>query len=322
MIALVLNEVDTPLTCQSVEDAKAGPDQVVVSLMASALNHRDLFITQGLYAGIRLPVIPGSDGAGWLGDRRVIIYPALEWGHSPDFQGKDFRVLGMPDNGTFAERIAVPESSVYDVPAHLNWEQAAALPLAGLTAWRTLFSRCKLRPGEKILITGIGGGVALMALQLAVAAGATVYVTSGSNDKIDRAMKLGATGGENYRDGGWDKRLKQASGGFDVVIDSAGGNGFALLPGVCNPGARIGFYGGTMGKVDGLALQPVFWKQISLLGSTMGSPDEFEEMLRFTAQHGIVPVVDEIFSLEEGNSAMEKMKNGNQFGKLVLRNSA
>lgn len=322
MIALVLNEVDTPLTCQSVEDAKAGPDQVVVSLMASALNHRDLFITQGLYAGIRLPVIPGSDGAGWLGDRRVIIYPALEWGHSPDFQGKDFRVLGMPDNGTFAERIAVPESSVYDVPAHLNWEQAAALPLAGLTAWRTLFSRCKLRPGEKILITGIGGGVALMALQLAVAAGAAVYVTSGSNDKIDRAMKLGATGGENYRDGGWDKRLKQASGGFDVVIDSAGGNGFALLPGVCNPGARIGFYGGTMGKVDGLALQPVFWKQISLLGSTMGSPDEFEEMLRFTAQHGIVPVVDEIFSLEEGNSAMEKMKNGNQFGKLVLRNSA
>lgn len=322
MIALVLNEVDTPLTCQSVEDAKAGPDQVVVSLMASALNHRDLFITQGLYAGIRLPVIPGSDGAGWLGDRRVIIYPALEWGHSPDFQGKDFRVLGMPDNGTFAERIAVPESSVYDVPAHLNWEQAAALPLAGLTAWRTLFSRCKLRPGEKILITGIGGGVALMALQLAVAAGATVYVTSGSNDKIDRALKLGAAGGENYREDGWDKRLKQASGGFDVVIDSAGGDGFALLPGVCNPGARIGFYGGTMGKVDGLALQPVFWKQISLLGSTMGSPDEFEEMLRFTAQHGIVPVVDEIFSLEEGNSAMEKMKNGNQFGKLVLRNSA
>lgn len=322
MKALVLNEINTPLTCQSVEDPRAGSGQAVVSIMASALNHRDLFITRGLYAGIRLPVIPGSDGAGWLGERRVVIYPALQWGHSPDFQGKDFRVLGMPDNGTFAERIAVPESSVFDVPAHLNWEQAAALPLAGLTAWRTLFSRCKMRPGEKVLITGIGGGVALMALQLAVAAGATVYVTSGSNDKIDRALELGAAGGENYREDGWDKRLKQASGGFDVVIDSAGGDGFAQLPGVCNPGARIGFYGGTLGKVNGLALQPVFWKQISLLGSTMGSPEEFEEMLRFTAQHGIVPVVDEVFSLEEGNSAMEKMKNGNQFGKLVLRNSA
>jgi NADPH:quinone reductase-like Zn-dependent oxidoreductase len=322
MKALVLNEINTPLTCQSVEDPRAGSGQAVVSMMASALNHRDIFITRGLYAGIRLPVIPGSDGAGWLGDRRVVIYPALEWGHSPDFQGKDFRVLGMPDNGTFAERIAVPESSVYDVPAHLNWEQAAALPLAGLTAWRTLFSRCKLQTGEKVLITGIGGGVALMALQLAVAAGATVYVTSGSNDKIDKALKLGAAGGENYREDGWDKRLKQPSGGFDVVIDSAGGDGFAMLPGICNPGARIGFYGGTLGKVNGLALQPVFWKQISLLGSTMGSPEEFEDMLRFTAQHGIVPVVDEVFSLEEGNSAMEKMKNGNQFGKLVLRNSA
>jgi D-arabinose 1-dehydrogenase-like Zn-dependent alcohol dehydrogenase len=106
-----------------------------------------------------------------------------------------------------------------------------------------------------------------------------------------------------------------------VVIDAAGGDGFALLPGMCNPGARIGFYGGTLGRVNGLALQPLFWKQISLLGSTMGSPKEFDDMLRFVATHRIIPVVDEVFDLEEGNSAMEKMKNGNQFGKLVLRNS-
>lgn len=321
MKALVLNAVNQPLSFQSAEEAAAGHGQVIVSLMASALNHRDLFITQGLYAGIRLPVILGSDGAGLLGNRRVVIYPALEWGDSPDFQGKDFRVLGMPDNGTFAERIAVPESSVCDMPAHLNWEQAAALPLAGLTAWRTLFSRCKLKAGEKVLITGIGGGVALMALQLATAAGATVFVTSGSDEKIEKAVLLGAAGGENYREEGWDKRLKQKSGGFDVVIDSAGGDGFALLPGICNPGARIGFYGGTLGKVNGLSLQPVFWKQISLLGSTMGSPQEFDEMLRFVGTHKIIPVVDEVFALEEGNSAMEKMKYGNQFGKLVLRNS-
>ncbi|MEN9415476.1 MAG: hypothetical protein RLZ62_1780 [Bacteroidota bacterium] len=321
MDALVLNAVNEPLSFQSLADLKAEPGHVVVSLMASALNHRDLFIIRGLYAGIKLPVIPGSDGAGLLGGRRVVIYPALEWGDSPDFQGKDFRVLGMPDNGTFAQYIAVPQSSVYDMPAHLTWEQAAALPLAGLTAWRTLFSRCKLQRGEKVLITGIGGGVALTALQLAVAAGATVYVTSGSNDKINKAVELGAAGGENYGEDGWDKRLKQNSGGFDVVIDSAGGNGFSLLPGMCNPGARIGFYGGTLGKVNGLSLQPVFWKQISLLGSTMGSQEEFGEMLRFVEAHRIVPVVDEVFRLEDGNEAMEKMRNGNQFGKLVLRNA-
>ncbi len=321
MKALVLNAVNQPFSFRSVAEDVAGPAHVAVSLMASALNHRDLFISQGLYAGIRLPVIPGSDGAGLLGERRVVIYPALEWGDSPDFQGKDFRVLGMPDNGTFAGRIVVPESSVFDMPAHLTWEQAAALPLAGLTAWRTLFSRCRLKSGERVLITGIGGGVALMALQLATAAGATVFVTSGSNEKIEKALLLGAAGGECYREDGWDKRLKQKYGGFDVVIDAAGGDGFALLPGMCNPGARIGFYGGTLGRVNGLALQPLFWKQISLLGSTMGSPKEFDDMLRFVATHRIIPVVDEVFDLEEGNSAMEKMKNGNQFGKLVLRNS-
>ncbi len=321
MNALVLKAVNEPLFFQSTEEVEPGPGQVVVSLMASALNHRDLFIMQGLYAGIKLPVIPGSDGAGFFGNRRVVIYPALDWGDSPDFQGRDFRVLGMPDNGTFAERILVPESSVFDMPAHLNWEQAAALPLAGLTAWRVLFTRCKLKSGEKVLITGIGGGVALMALQLATAAGATVFVTSGSDEKIDKAVALGATDGENYKADGWDKRLKQKSGGFDVVIDSAGGDGFSLLPGICNPGARIGFYGGTLGKVNGLSLQPVFWKQISLLGSTMGSPREFEEMLLFVAAHGIIPVVDEVFSLKAGNSALEKMNSGNQFGKLVLRNT-
>lgn len=320
MKALILNAVNEPLSFQSVEEVNA-TGHVVISMMASALNHRDLFITQGLYAGIRLPVIPGSDGAGLLGNRRVVIYPALEWGDSPDYQGKDFRVLGMPDNGTFAERIAVPATSVYDMPAHLSWEQAAALPLAGLTAWRTLFSRCKLKHGEKVLITGIGGGVALMALQLATAAGATVYVTSGSNDKIEKAVALGAADGENYREDGWDKRLKQKSGGFDVVIDAAGGDGFSLLPAICNPGARIGFYGGTVGKVNGFALQPVFWKQISLLGSTMGSPQEFADMLHFVETHRILPVVDEVFSLKEGNVALGKMSQGSQFGKLVLRNN-
>lgn len=293
-------------------------NEVVVDIRAAALNHRDLFITQGLYAGIKTPCILGSDGAGEWRGKRVVLYPALDWGENPNFQGKSFRVLGMPEDGTFAEQIAIPRKNIFPMPEHLDWHQAAALPLAGLTAWRTLFSRCKLKKGERVLITGIGGGVALMALQLAVAAGAEVFVSSGSDDKIGRAQQLGAKGGSNYREEGWDKRLKQESGGFDVIVDSAGGDGFALFPGLCNPGARIGFYGGTLGKVNGLSLQPIFWKQIGLLGSTMGSPREFKSMLAFVQQHKIVPVVDSVFSLSEGVKAFERMELGGQFGKVVL----
>ncbi len=292
--------------------------EVTVEIKAAALNHRDLFITQGQYAGIQTPCILGSDGAGVWNGNPVILYPALAWGDHPNFQGRTFRVLGMPENGTFAERICIPQANVFPMPDHLSWEQAAALPLAGLTAWRTLFTRCQLKKGEKVLITGIGGGVALTALQLALAAGAEVFVTSSASDKIDRAIALGAKGGANYREVGWEKSLKLAAGGFDVIIDSAAGDGFALLPGLCNPGARIGLYGGTLGKVNGLSMQIVFWKQISILGSTMGSPEEFKAMLNFVQNHQIVPVVDSVFPLKDGAKAFEKLDLGGQFGKIVL----
>lgn len=296
-----------------------GKGEAIVSLRAAALNHRDVFITKGLYAGIKFPCIFGSDGAGEWKSQRVVLYPALEWGADPRFQGKNFRILGMPDNGTFAEQISVPKANIFPMPEHLSWAEGAALPLAGLTAWRTLFSRCQLKQGEKVLITGIGGGVALMVLQFAIAAGAQVFVTSSSSEKIEKAVRLGATGGVNYRDEGWDKRLKQEAGGFDIIIDSAAGDGFAAFPGLCNPGARIGVYGGSLGKINGLSMQPVFWKQISILGSTMGSPREFKAMLAFVAKHSIVPVVDSVFPLSEGNAALVKMDSGTQFGKIVLQ---
>ncbi|MCB9306230.1 MAG: zinc-binding dehydrogenase [Lewinellaceae bacterium] len=295
------------------------PGQKLVQLHAAALNHRDVYMTQGLYSRIRVPCILGSDGAGMCDERRVLLYPALEWGEQTAAQGKDFRVLGMPDDGTFAEHICMPSSYVFPMPDHLNWEQAAALPLAGLTAWRVLFSRCRLKSGEKVLISGIGGGVALTAMQLAIAAGAEVFVTSGSEEKIEKAIALGAGAGANYRNEGWDKQLKQDAGGFDVIVDSAAGDGFSLFPALCNPGARIGVYGGSLGKVNGLSMQPVFWKQISILGSTMGSPEEFDAMLRFVGAHRIVPVVDTVFPLEEGAAAFERMDRGDQFGKIVLK---
>lgn len=319
MKALVFNVLHQPLVYGEVPDPTPAKGEAVVALRAAALNHRDLFITQGLYARIRFPCIFGSDGAGEWRGKRVVLYPALHWGDNPNFQGNDFRILGMPDDGTFAEQIRIPRANIFPMPEHLSWEQAAALPLAGLTAWRTLFTRSQLKKGEKVLITGIGGGVALTVLQLAVAAGAEVFVTSSSAEKIGKAIKLGAKNGANYREEGWDKRLKQETGGFDVIIDSAAGDGFAAFPALCNPGARIGVYGGSLGKINGLSMQPVFWKQISILGSTMGSPREFRAMLTFVAQHKIVPVVDSVFPLPEGNIAFEKMEKGEQFGRIVLR---
>jgi zinc-binding alcohol dehydrogenase/oxidoreductase len=316
--SLIVNQLKSPPEWVDMPNPVPAHGEVTVEIRAAALNHRDLFITQGQYAGIQTPCILGSDGSGEWNGKPVILYPALAWGDSPDFQGKSFRVLGMPENGTFAEQICIPKENIFPMPDHLSWEEAAALPLAGLTAWRTLFSRCQLKKGEKVLITGIGGGVALTALQLALAAGAEVYVTSSTSEKIDRAIALGAKGGANYRETGWEKNLKLTAGGFDVIIDSAAGDGFALLPGLCNPGARIGLYGGTLGKVNGLSMQIVFWKQISILGSTMGSPDEFEAMLSFVQKHRIVPIVDSVFPLKDGARAFEKLNLGGQFGKVVL----
>ncbi|MFN4253766.1 MAG: zinc-binding dehydrogenase [Saprospiraceae bacterium] len=319
MKALVLNGLHQPLDFQEVEAPKPARGEAVVALRAAALNHRDVFITKGQYAGIRFPTILGSDGAGEFRGKPVVIDPSFDWGSDPRAQGKNFHILGMPVNGTFAEQVKVPRSHIHTAPAHLDFEQAASLPVAGVTAYRALFTRCQLKKGERVLITGIGGGVALFVLQMAVAAGAEVFVTSGSDAKIERAMRLGAKSGVNYRLPDWDKTLKKdIGGGFDVVIDSAGGDGFAALIGLCNPGARVGIYGGTLGKISGLSPQIVFWKQISILGSTMGTAQDFRKMLAFVGKHQIVPVVDSVFALTDGNQALTKMDAGEQFGKIVL----
>ncbi len=319
MKALVLNALHQGLDYQEMPAPHAGKQDGLVHLRAAALNHRDLFITQGLYAGIKFPTILGSDGAGEYRGKAVVIDPSLDWGGDPKAQGRGFRVLGLPDDGTFAAQIAIPRSNIHPKPQHLDWEQAAALPLAGVTAWRVLFTRCQIKAGERVLITGIGGGVALMVLQLAIAAGAEVFVSSGSDEKIAKAVSLGAKGGANYRLPDWDKTLKKDAGGFDVVIDSAGGDGFGALLGLCNPGARIGVYGGTQGKINGLSPQPLFWKQVSILGSTMGTRLDFRRMLAFVSKHEIVPVIDSVFALSDGNEALKKMDQGDQFGKIVLR---
>ncbi|MCC6458886.1 MAG: zinc-binding dehydrogenase [Saprospiraceae bacterium] len=319
MKALVLHTLHQDLDFTDIPTPVPRAGEVLVRLRAAALNRRDWWITQGQYSKIQLPVILGSDGVGEYRGKAVLINPALDWGSDPRAQGKEFRVLGLPDDGTFAEFIRIPRANLAPKPEHLNWEQAAALPLAGLTAYRTLFSRCRLQAGEQVLITGVGGGVALMAMQFALAAGAKVWVSSGDPLKLEKAVALGAQGGANYREADWDKSLKAESGGFDVVIDSAGGDGFAPLLNLCKPGARIGVYGGSLGKINGLSPQILFWKQISILGSTMGTPAEFRRMLAFVTRHRIVPVVDSVFALADGNAALARIAGGEQLGKIVLQ---
>jgi len=320
MKALVLTEPGTLeyKDQDSVQSLESG--SVKIELKAAALNHRDVWIKKGRYPGIKYPMILGSDGAGIdvQSSNEVIINPGLNWGDNPNYQSNQFEVLGLPSFGTFAQEVIVPASSILPKPEHLSWTQAGALPLGGVTAWRALMTKGKAKKGDKILISGIGGGVALFAFQYAVAIGAEVFVTSGSQQKIDRAIEMGAVGGVNYKDEDWEAQLKELSKGIDLVIDSAGGTGTAAFVRLANPGGRIVMYGGTLGNMKDINPQKLFWKQISIMGSTMGSPKEFEQMVEFVCEHNLVPVVDEVFTLAEGNKAIQKMEAGTQFGKLVL----
>ncbi|MDO7854317.1 zinc-binding dehydrogenase [Hymenobacter convexus] len=333
MHALQLDAINQPATVRDVPTPTPGPGEILVQLHAAALNHRDVWIQKGQYGGIKLPCTLGADGAGEVAAHgagvpaeapavgaRVLIYPGLRWGHNPKAQAKEFVVLGMPDPGTFAEYITLPAEYIRPLPAHLSFEQGAALPLGGLTAYRAAFTRAQVQAGERVLVTGIGGGVALLAAQFCAARGAEVWVTSSSDEKIARAQELGAKGGINYNAENWVKTLVQQAGGpFDVIIDSAAGAAFNSLLDAAAPGGRIVFYGGTLGNIPDLPPAKVFWKQLSILGSTMGSPQDFDAMLALVTEKQLVPVVDEVFPLAAGEAALRRMDAGAQFGKIVLK---
>ena len=306
---------------------------MLVNIKAAAFNHRDLWIQKGQYAGLRFPIILGSDGSGvvaeigpgvqadWLG-KDVIINPGMNWGEDPSFHGRDFKILGLPDNGTFADYVNVPAEYLYEKPAYLSFEEAASIPLAGLTAYRALFTRGQITKGSRVLITGIGGGVALMVLKMALAIGAEVYVTSGSDEKIEKAVALGAKLGVNYKISSWYKLFQSAVEGFDVIIDSAAGDDFKQLIELANPGGRIVFYGGTQGPISTLNPQKIFWKHLSILGTTMGTQQEFAAMINLFEQYSIKPVIDEVFDIQNAEQALRKMDDAAQFGKIVLRHVA
>lgn len=324
MKAIRLHEIGGPknLVVDEVPQPVPQAGETLVRVHAGALNHREVFITQGLYPNITLPCILGADGAGEADGKAVVIDPTIGWGDDERVWSLDARILGVPRDGTFAQYVCVPAENVYEKPEHLSFEEAAALPLAGVTAFRATFTRGELRSGETLLVTGIGGGVQTFVLLYAKAAGARVIVTSGSDEKLERAKALGADIAVNYKtDGDWHKTVRKAAGTVDLVVDSAGGDTFAKCTTIVRPGGRIVTYGGTTGDSK-IRMFPVFWNQLDIRGSSMGSPADFRAMLEFVSRHKIKPVIDRVFDMNEVVAAAERMNEAGQFGKIVLNMSS
>jgi zinc-binding alcohol dehydrogenase/oxidoreductase len=303
--------------------------EALIRLQAAALNHRDEWMRQGKYPNLTDGTILGSDGCGtveavgstedahWIG-RSVVINPNINWGHNERAQAADYHILGMPTNGTLAQYIAVPIHRLAHQPDHLDAFQAAALPLAGLTAWRALFYHGQLQAGQRVMITGAGGGVSQIAILFALAKGAIVSITSGDEAKLQQWKQSGVHHAYNYKHQDWVKQAEKNEPGYDLVVDSTGGNQINSLIRLTAAGGKIVFYGATTGVPEKIDLHRMFWKQISLQGSTMGSDSEFEQMIQFVSKHKITPLVDSVRPLSNALAAFDKMRQANQLGKLVI----
>lgn len=306
-----------------VSDLEASPGWTVVELRAAALNWHDVLVRQGRY-GSPLPHTPGADGAGidLATGEEVVVLPSLWWGCDESAPGPRWEILGDHRPGTYAERVAVPVECVAPRPVGLSWAEAAALPLVGLTTYRALFTRARLKPGESLLVLGAGGGVATMAVSLASAIGAEVFVTSSSDQKLAAARNLGARGGIRYDGANVDSWPEAAGdliggGGFDVVLDSVGTWPEALR--ALRPGGRLVVLGASRAEQTHLDVRSFYFGQYDLLGTTMGSPADFAGLLRLMDEHRVPPpVIDRTFRLDDVADAHVHLESGAGFGKIVL----
>jgi NADPH:quinone reductase-like Zn-dependent oxidoreductase len=278
-----------------------------------------VLVARGTYP-FPLPLIPGSDGAGVRRDtgQEVVVYSALGWASGASFPGDEFEILGGPRDGTYAELVALPLANVYPKPARFSAEEAAAFPLAALTAYRALFTRAHVQPRETVLVLGAGSGVSTFAVQLAVQAAARVLVTSSSDEKIERARALGADGGVNYvTTPDWPAAVRDL-GGADVVLDSVGSTWQQSLECLRGRGGRVVVFGGTGGTEVQLSVRPFYFGQQALLGTMMGSPDDFAGLLRMIEWGAWQPVVDATYPLAEAEAALARLEGPHHFGKIVL----
>ena len=322
----------------SFERPEPQPGEVLVRIRAASINRVDLYMRRS-GAGIThtLPQIMGVDGAGEVVDvhdarsplhpgQRVVIYPALSCGSCRYCRAGDqslclhVRYTGEHRHGTMAEYVSVPASNVFPIPDSMDFHAAACLPVAYLTAWRMLFGKAQLQPGETVVIVGVGGGVAIAALQLATMIGARTIVTSRHATKLQRAAALGATAGIDSQIEDVPRRVLALTDGYgaEVVIDSVGGPSWNDSLKMAGRGGRIVTCGATAGSQPGADLQRVFIRQLQIFGSTLGSQEEFSRLLSAVTQGKLWPVIDRVYPLSEAIAALDYLESGEQFGKVVI----
>ena len=315
MKAIRIHEDGGPevLRYEDVDDPVPADDQVLVELRAASMNHLDVWIRKGL-PSVPKPRILGADGAGVIAgtDERVVINPGI-------IENGTTHIIGETRDGTHAELIAVPRDYVHPIPGDLSFEEAAAFPLVFETAYRMLVTRARVQEGEWVLIWGIGGGVATAALAIANALGAKTVVTSSSDAKLEQARGLGADAVVNHDSGDVVALVKETTGGgAHVVVDDVGDATWKRTLDAARPEGRVVVCGATTGPNPPAALHRIWWKQLSILGSTMGTPDDFQGVYDLIAAGRIRPVVDSVFPLADARAAHERLEAGEQLGKIVL----
>ena len=324
------------------EPTLGGPNDAIVKLKAAALNHIDIWVRRGLTGiEIALPHILGGDGAGVVakvGDRvrniktgdAVCLYPPSGCGRCEfcitdrEYMCVELRVLGEREDGTYAEYARVPARNCFPIPPDLSFEQAAAFPLVYITVWRMLVTNAQLKPGEHVLILGIGGGVATAALQMAAHIGTHIIVTSSSDEKLEKAKTLGSEHGINYKNADFAKEVRRLTGkrGVDVVVDCVGGDGWIKSLASLAKGGRLVTCGATAGANPPTDIRRIFWNNLKIFGSTLGDRAEFQEVLNFMEASRTKPVVDQVFPLRDAAAAQKRLEEGKQFGKILLRMDA
>jgi NADPH:quinone reductase-like Zn-dependent oxidoreductase len=327
------------LRVEDVPEPIFADDEVVLKVHSAGLNHLDIWVRKGR-GGLKVPKphILGSDAAGvvvaaganvkgvTVGEE-VILNPGLSCGsceycnRGEQSECISFGIVGMARQGTFAEQVAVPSRNVFPKPSHMNFDEAGAFVLSYLTAWRMLMTRAQLKPGQTVLIHGIGGGVALSALQLAKLAGAEVIVTSSSDEKLDRAGRIGADHTINYKavDDVAQCVRDITSAGVDIVIDTVGAATWPIDSSAARRGGKVVICGVTSGAEAVTNLRALYWNQLTILGSTMGSDEDLHQMLKAVTTAKLKPVIDSVAMLENIKDATGRMEAGEQFGKIVLR---
>ena len=323
MHAVIMQEFGTAAVLRPGEflDPPGRPGWVTVALRASALNWHDVLVRQGRY-GSPLPHIIGADGAGVRTDtgEEVVILPSLNWGDREEAPASGWEILGDHTPGTYAELVSVPADCLAPKPRGLNWAEAAALPLVGLTTYRALFVRGRLQRGESMLVVGAGGGIATTAIALAVAAGASITVTSSSAETIERAVGAGARDGVLHSEQGWPEQARAMSpdNGFDLILDPVGRWSESVR--ALRPGGRLVVLGANAAQTAEVDIRSFYFGQFDLLGTTMGSSKDFAGLLKMFDQYSVrAPVIDREFPMDRAAEAHEYLERGRTFGKCVLR---